>query len=89
MATCRLIVNLEGRLLGHFEADGPHALNDIDLIASNFQKIPGFELELLVAQGERRILETGPDSIRVLSAEPIFKPDKSWPDRRKDLKPSL
>jgi len=33
----------------------------------------GYGLELLVADSERRLLDSGPDGIRVLCSEPIFK----------------
>ena len=78
MATYRLVIHFQGRLLGQFDATGPSALANIELLASSLRQAAGYELELLAAQGERRILETSPDAIRVLSAEPLFAPVKAW-----------
>lgn len=82
MDTYRLIVHHEGRLLGHFDAAGPRALADVDLVATRLGSTEGYSLELFVAQGERRLLETRPDSIRVLSAEPLFTPCRTWAGKR-------
>jgi hypothetical protein len=72
--TYRLIVHRHGRLLGHFESDTPQSLEAARDIAACLHASDGYRLELLVADGERRLLEGTPQGLRVLSREPLFKP---------------
>jgi len=72
MQTYRLVIRQHGKLLGHFDSNTPSASNSIREIASRFTQAEGFELELLVAEQERRLLESGPDGIRLVSSEPVF-----------------
>jgi hypothetical protein len=41
-------------------------------IAARLGEADGYRLELLVADSERRLLESGPDGVRLLSSEPLF-----------------
>lgn len=74
MSSYRLLVHQQDRHLGHFDAEGAEALQTIHRIAALLRPEDGFQLELLVAQGERRLLESGPEGLRVLSREPLFQP---------------
>jgi hypothetical protein len=72
--TCRLIIHRHDGLLGYFESDTPGALEAARDIAARLSASDGYRLELLVADGERRLLESTPQGLRVLSREPSFKP---------------
>lgn len=68
----RLMVRSGTKLLGHFESAAPWAQVAVQDIARCLTDA-GYDLELLVADSERRLLDSGPDGIRILSSEPIFK----------------
>ncbi|MGX0957691.1 hypothetical protein AB7M18_003819 [Pseudomonas viridiflava] len=72
MSTYRLVVQRHQKLLGFFESDTPCASEAIRELVSRLPTSEGFELKLLVAMGERRMIESTPTGIRVLSREPIF-----------------
>lgn len=71
MPTFRLIISQDQQLLGHFESDTPRAQQAIRTIASSLSAA-GYDLELQVAHSERRLLESGPEGLRVISREPLF-----------------
>ncbi|NQD94344.1 cytoplasmic protein [Pseudomonas sp. CrR25] len=68
----RLMVHRNTKLLGHFESATPWAQEAVQDIARCLSKA-GYDLELLVADSERRLLESGPEGIRILHSEPLFK----------------
>lgn len=68
----RLMVRRDTRLLGHFESAVPWAQDAVQDIAQCLTEA-GYDLELLVADSERRLLDSSPDGIRILHSEPIFK----------------
>lgn len=70
----RLVIHHDGRLVGQLDtAPGcPTAL--LDAIADGLRQVHGCAVERLVAHGERRILESGPDGLRVLASTPLFEP---------------
>jgi len=72
--TYRLVIYRHDRLLGHFESDTPWSREAARDIAARLSADDGYRLELLVADGERRLLESTPQGLRVLSREPEFKP---------------
>lgn len=72
MSTYRLVVQRHQKLLGHFESNTPWASEAVKEIAARFPKEEGFELELLVAKEERRLVEMSSSGIRVLGREPVF-----------------
>ncbi|WP_460126078.1 cytoplasmic protein [Pseudomonas sp. S2_C03] len=72
MHTHRLIIRQHDKLLGHFDSSTPDARDAIREIASRFPESEGFEVQLFVAQQERRLLESGPEGIRLISIEPVF-----------------
>lgn len=74
MRAYRLVISRHGRLLGQFESETPWAE---DAIRDLLQRLPGrdgYRTERLVAHGERRLLESGPDGLKVLGREPLFQP---------------
>lgn len=68
----RLVVRRGARLLGHFDSAAPWAQEVVQEMAQCLANA-GYDLELLIADSERRLLDSGPDGIRILSSEPIFK----------------
>lgn len=68
----RLMISRDGRLLGHFESATPWAHDAAQEIARCLAGVD-YDLELLVADSERRLLESGPEGVRGLHSEPIFK----------------
>lgn len=74
MKTYRLVIYRHDRLLGHFESHTPWSREAARDIAARLSADDGYRLELLVADGERRLLESTPQGLRVLSREPEFKP---------------
>lgn len=73
MNTYRLIIHNRDRLLGHFESSTPSSREAIKEIADCLKR-NGYQLELLVAYDERRLVESTSDGVRLLSSEPLFKP---------------
>ncbi len=74
MKIYRIVVRQDGRLLGHFESEVPWALEAISIVEAEFAKNPGFQFERLVAEEERRLIQAGPEGVRVLNRELVFKP---------------
>lgn len=75
----RLLVHRHDKYLGHFDADTGDALHAGREIAARLPAGDGYRIEWLVAHAERRLLESGPDGLRVLSREPLFKPVRHLP----------
>ena len=73
MKRYRLVVREGDKLLGHFDADAPWAAEAVQDIARHLAHA-GYALELLVASEERRLLESGPDGLRVLASEALYTP---------------
>lgn len=71
MPTFRLIISQDQQLLGHFQSDTPTAQRAIEKIAGSLSAA-GYDLELQIAHHERRLLESGPEGLRVISSEPLF-----------------
>jgi len=69
----RLIIQRHGRLLGHFDSDLPWAREAVRAIADALGG-QGYALELQLADSERRLLESSPQGIRLVSSEPLFRP---------------
>lgn len=72
MQKYRLTIQHHGRLLGHFESDVPWAREAVRSIAGCLGEL-GYDLELQVAEGERRLLESTPEGVRLLGSEPLFR----------------
>ncbi|AGJ84834.1 hypothetical protein WP3W18E01_13350 [Raoultella ornithinolytica] len=77
MKSYRLVVRQQGRIVGYFETAGNEALEDVCVARSLFGVTGGYQCDLLVSDSERRILESGPEGMKVLSREKCFRPVKS------------
>lgn len=73
LQTYQLVIRKNDRLLGHFESSSPWSREAVREVASALKHAGGFEIELLVAVDERRIVESGPTGIKVLAREHVFK----------------
>lgn len=73
MKLYRLVIRQQGRLLGHFDTELPDALDALREISSRLPTSEGFQLEVLEARDEKRLLESTSSGIRVLSREPVFR----------------
>ncbi|AGI24724.1 hypothetical protein H681_14270 [Pseudomonas sp. ATCC 13867] len=73
MQKYRLTIQRHGQLLGHFDSDLPWARDAVRAIADALGG-QGFVLELQVADGERRLLESSPAGIKLLASEPLYRP---------------
>jgi hypothetical protein len=58
-------VRQQGRIVGHFDTTGQEALEDVCVARSLFGVAGGYQCELLVSDSERRILESGPEGMKV------------------------
>lgn len=74
MKAYRIVISRHGRLLGHFESDTPWAEDAIRDLLRRLPGRDGYRTELFVAHDERRLLESGPDGLKVLSRKPLFQP---------------
>lgn len=70
----RLIIHRNERLLGHFDSDVPWSREAVQDIAARLPKADGYRLELLVASEQQRVLESGPNGVRLLYSTPLFTP---------------
>ena len=68
----RLVIYRHARLLGQFDSTTPDSLQATRDIAARLPAEEGYRFELYVADGERRLLEAGPDGIRVLGSTPVY-----------------
>jgi len=66
------MVRRDTKLLGHFESAAPWAQDAVHEIARCLTDA-NYSFELLVADSERRLLDSGPEGIRIVHSEPIFK----------------
>ncbi|MGM5145063.1 cytoplasmic protein [Salmonella enterica] len=74
MKSYRLVVRQQGRIVGHFETSGLDALEDIRVARAMFGITGGYQCELQVSDSERRMLESGPDGMKILMREKCFRP---------------
>lgn len=77
MNDCRLVVMKGSRMLGTFEPAAHLAEDDLKSVASLFSQEPGLTVQWEKLHGERRLLESTPDGLRVLSVEKLYKPATS------------
>lgn len=72
--TCyRLIIRQHQKLLGHFDSEVPAATQALRSLIGQLPASDGFTLELWRAQGEKRVLESSPNGVRLLGREPYFE----------------
>lgn len=74
MKSYRLVVRQQGRIIGHFETSGRDALEDICVARAMFGMAGGYQCELLVSDSERRVLECGPEGMKILMQEKCYRP---------------
>ena len=74
MKSYRLVVRQHGRLVGHFDTSGTEALEDICVARAMFGITGGYDCELLVEDSERRMLESGPEGMKILMREACYRP---------------
>lgn len=74
MKSYRLVIRQQGRIVGHFDTTWEAALEDACMARSLFGLAGGYQCELLVSDGERRILESTPEGLRLLSREKCYQP---------------
>lgn len=74
MNTYRLVVRNRDRLLGHFESSTPSSREAIKEIIACLNERDGYQLELLVAYDERRLIESTSEGVRLVGSELLFKP---------------
>ncbi|WP_303635855.1 hypothetical protein [Stenotrophomonas tuberculopleuritidis] len=65
----RLTVQRHGIHWGHFDCDGPNALQHLEAIAARLPAEEGFLVQRQKGIGEQRILSSGSDGLRVLAAQ--------------------
>lgn len=73
MTTYRLDIFRFGRLIGQLQSEAPWAKEAIGDVAQRLPEKDGYSTKLFIAHDERRILETGPSGLRVISREPLFE----------------
>jgi len=74
MSIYRINIWRHGTLLGHFQSDTPWAEDAARDIAALLGSNPAYRLEILAAHSERRLVESGPGGMRLVSSEPLFAP---------------
>lgn len=74
MTIYRIDIRRHGRLLGHFESATPWSLEATRDIAATLGKADGYQLTFALARDERRLVESGPNGMRLVSSEPLFVP---------------
>ena len=77
MKSYRLVVRQQGRVVGHFETTGSEALEDVCEVGSLFGAGGGYQCDLQVSDSEKRILESGPEGMKILSREKCYRPFKA------------
>ncbi|UJJ60239.1 cytoplasmic protein [Rhodanobacter denitrificans] len=73
MNTYRLVIKRQGALVGNLDFASTTALDGIRDIARHLAAADGCTLELQVESGQRRLLESTPEGIRLLAAEVLFR----------------
>ena len=74
MKSYRLVVRHNGRMVGHFETSGQNALEDVYVARAIFGITGGYQCELQESDCERRMLESGPEGMKILMSEKCFRP---------------
>ncbi|MEG0185178.1 MAG: hypothetical protein RR704_17210 [Stenotrophomonas sp.] len=65
----RLTIQRHGIHWGHFDCDGPDALQRMQDIAARLPSAEGFSLQQQKGVGEERILSSTSEGLRVLAAQ--------------------
>ncbi len=70
----RIELSFNGRAWSRIDIDVPWATEVLDDIRARFSAEHGYRMRVFVADAERRIIESGPEGIRLLTRDPLFKP---------------
>ncbi|MCC2957569.1 cytoplasmic protein [Massilia sp. IC2-477] len=73
MSVYRINIWRHGKLLGHFESATPWARDAARELAALLGAAREYRLEYLAARDERRLIESGPAGMRLVSSEPVFE----------------
>ncbi|HRL21714.1 hypothetical protein [Alcaligenes sp. SDU_A2] len=74
MTPVLLIIRQNGKESGRFHSSPSCPTEQLRQLARHLQTLPGCVLELQRSCGERRILDSGPTGLRLLSAEILYEP---------------
>ncbi|CAM3073558.1 hypothetical protein SB6411_01484 [Klebsiella spallanzanii] len=77
MKSYRLVVRQQGRVVGYFDTTGSEALEDACEVGALFGAVGGYQCDLLVSDSEKRILESSPEGMKILSREKCYRPFKA------------
>ncbi|SUG13952.1 putative cytoplasmic protein [Salmonella enterica subsp. arizonae] len=82
MKSYRLVVRQQGRMVGILKRAGQRRWKISAWRGRLFGIAGGYDCELLVADSERRLLESGPEGMKILMREacyrPVTSPCKPW-----------
>lgn len=71
-ARYRIVVWKDFRFWCKVDTHGPIAKEAVDEMLTLLAGQPGYSVELQVSTDDKRILETGPNGIKLLATEPIY-----------------
>lgn len=71
-ARYRIIVWKDLRLWCRIDSHGPFAKEAMKEMLALLSAQDGYSVEIQISHDDKRILETGPNGIRLLATEPIF-----------------
>lgn len=74
MNSYRLVVRQADRLVAHVETTGTQAREDIQAIRALLHTVGEYQCQLLVSDSEKRILESGPEGLKIIHREKYFRP---------------
>jgi len=72
MTVYRINIRHQGQLPGHVESATPWSLQAARQVAATLDAAGGYQLDYQVARDERRLIESGPAGMRLVSSEPLF-----------------
>lgn len=73
MSSYRLIIHRHEQRWGRFDSEGPRAREHLIALAARLPEADGFRLQWQQAVGEQRLLHSGPDGLKVLSSEAVYR----------------
>jgi len=73
MSGYRLIIHCHGQRWGQFDSEGPQAHEHLIALAARLPEADGFGLQWQQVVGEQRLLHSGPDGLKVLSSEAVYR----------------
>lgn len=73
MSGYRLIIHCHDQRWGQFDSEGPQAHEHLIALAARLPEADGFGLQWQQVVGEQRLLHSGPDGLKVLSSEAVYR----------------